>query len=343
MVALTGCGDSSGGERLESYVMALQRSVEGSTMATRRPPLELSVYPSRRSVQRPIDNLMISVFDFLDISRACGLGALVGERNSSLGLVMPASQRFVYEQALLAGLRDCRDRLSSSATDKERSEFLSDLGRIIDRKSRELPRVFWNATFASEEFESLFSLSGGGALERDGLGQSGQATLEALDYLQALYLQRDNRDRPVDSAGFEAHLNNIRQESYGGRILQTLRDWEHAATRASDLLDMALDPAHRCERRSGLSELHEARVAGWFADHAAAVKEHGGEFLKSIAALADLPTEPGSGQAVGEEAQSFVDYRRRFLDLRGPSGLWSMFVGSLQRHQERWERMLAPC
>ena len=91
----------------------------------------------------------------VELGEAVRRVALVAERNSSLGLVMADSQRFVYEQALLAGLRDCRERLARAAGSvRADPDLLAQLDSTVTRKAGELPRVFWNATFGSEEFEA---------------------------------------------------------------------------------------------------------------------------------------------------------------------------------------------
>ena len=77
----------------------------------------------------------------------------MAERNSGLGKVMPPSQQLLYEHRLLAGARVCVDTLLATG---EAPDLLARLRDVVQIKERDMPRAYWNATFASSEFAKHF-------------------------------------------------------------------------------------------------------------------------------------------------------------------------------------------
>lgn len=98
----------------------------------------LPVYPSRRALKITLERIDINVLDFARL-HTCDMGGLVGARNSSLGRLQQASQRFVYELAWLDAAQTCIN---------EGQDWLQP---IYSEKQARLPAVLWNATFATDE------------------------------------------------------------------------------------------------------------------------------------------------------------------------------------------------
>ncbi|GAA0661991.1 hypothetical protein GCM10009426_10320 [Rheinheimera tangshanensis] len=90
-------------------------------------PLDLKPLPSITATRADIAETSITLVELV-ASRACGLDVLLGERNSSLGKVMPPSQRLKYELAFLKQVQPClthpdiapdlQQKLAAIASDK---------------------------------------------------------------------------------------------------------------------------------------------------------------------------------------------------------------------------------
>jgi hypothetical protein len=92
-------------------------------------PLDLKPLPSITATRADITETSISLVELV-ATRSCGLDLLLGERNSSLGKVMPPSQRLKYELAFLKQVHPCltnpdiapdlQQKLAVIASDKAR-------------------------------------------------------------------------------------------------------------------------------------------------------------------------------------------------------------------------------
>jgi hypothetical protein len=154
LAAMAGCEQQrTPREMLENYLWRLENVTGLSARWPSEEELRVPGPPRKRFRLLAIAEFQIGMLDFLSL-QDCGLGELVGRRNSSLGRVMPASQLVVYELEFLDAAGDC---IASLRADGE-AELADRLADVAIRKRRDLPQVFWNAIFGSDEFAALFSV-----------------------------------------------------------------------------------------------------------------------------------------------------------------------------------------
>jgi len=100
---LTGCSDPAISQ-MDDYASRLGRIL---ALEIQDPaPLDLQPLPSITQTRTDITDSSITLVELI-ATRACGLDALLGERNSSLGKVMTPSQRLKYELNFLQQIQPC--------------------------------------------------------------------------------------------------------------------------------------------------------------------------------------------------------------------------------------------
>ncbi|MEY3042257.1 MAG: hypothetical protein RLZZ174_1339 [Pseudomonadota bacterium] len=129
----------------KAYVTRLADALELD--APSPPPLR--AWPRRRLREATLPAEKTDLLHFLSL-QACGLGAVLGERNGALGRVMQAPERLRYEVRFAAGAKACLRGLEGA----EQAE----LAALLARKRAGAPRVLWNATLGSDEWAALYAL-----------------------------------------------------------------------------------------------------------------------------------------------------------------------------------------
>lgn len=103
VIVLSGCSDPAQ-SLMDDYAKRLGRTL---ALELQNPqPLDLQPLPSITATRADIAETSITLVELV-ATRACGLDVLLGERNSSLGKVMPPSQRLKYELQFLNQVQPC--------------------------------------------------------------------------------------------------------------------------------------------------------------------------------------------------------------------------------------------
>jgi len=148
-VLLTACGGDPAQDRFDNYRERLARSLKESDVAVQ--PVDAARRPERRALRVARADQRIGLLDFLKLHE-CAVWQVVGERNSALGKVAPASQRVFGDLDFLQLAPDCITSLEA----KGETRLAETLDEALTLKRAELPIALWQATFASEEFERLW-------------------------------------------------------------------------------------------------------------------------------------------------------------------------------------------
>ncbi len=111
-------------------------------------------FPPRRRLQFQLPQQSINLLEFLRLSR-CELQRLLGARNSSLGITMANSQRWLYELSFIELAQQC---LQTLANNSDAADLRQQLKLVLAQKHRSLEEVYWNALWGSEEFQHVFSV-----------------------------------------------------------------------------------------------------------------------------------------------------------------------------------------
>lgn len=211
LILLIGCESRPPLEqKLRDYVDALNRS---DVIAVTMPSNLWSVlpFPERRERQASLSEFDIGLIDFLSV-QDCDLGRIIGEKNSILGKVMPVSQRFLYEIALIRAIDDC------SFTNETLQQEMFQVRKV---KFEELPIAFSNSFWSGAESERFFSFSNGYisfSPERSGYNE----LRESLLYFRQLRERLDQVPK-LESSNFEGHYQAIYESEYAGKLLLTIQ------------------------------------------------------------------------------------------------------------------------
>ncbi|GLS26920.1 DUF3080 family protein [Marinibactrum halimedae] len=136
---------------VDNYGYRLGNALEVSLPEPDSTPLVL--YPERRELQHVTTELSIDILEFLRLSQ-CDLQRLIGSRNSGLGRVMADSQQWLYEAEFLVLARQCLRQLLNNP---DATDLQVELQKAVSVKTQERWFVAWNAAYASQEFQTLFS------------------------------------------------------------------------------------------------------------------------------------------------------------------------------------------
>lgn len=309
---------------MADYLQRLNNVLEGDTAAAPAEPA--AAYPRPRHRQLEPGEIRIGLLEFFDLDR-CGLQRLVGERNSGLGRVMPPSRRLAYEMDFLRLAAACRD--SSAGADAE-------WDAIIAQKERDLPLVWWNATFGSEEFAELFT----GATAPLPLETTGNAAaLEALHYLSGLH--HDLRSAAPAVEVFEKHLQQLQTQAYGDRLLRSAALLSRYLNAAADALEERQARRPVClngtptPRARALQTVFGKFYVGGIQPYLAQVHRGGDRFLGALDRLYTAQQAP--------VPQTYAAFYRTQLAPNAPEGTWSRFEAAIQRHTSAWQTVLSHC
>ncbi|ASJ75694.1 DUF3080 family protein [Granulosicoccus antarcticus] len=147
---LCGCSGDVAQFRFDDYRTRLARSLklDADTVVE---PIAPARRPRKRDMVLEQSSSTISIVDFLRLYD-CALGEVIGERNSILGKVAPASQRLFTDLAFLQLAPECIAQLQS-----RNSEALAEkLAVAVKVKFEGLAKSIANATIASDEFSALW-------------------------------------------------------------------------------------------------------------------------------------------------------------------------------------------
>ncbi len=214
---LAGCGGP--GSNGEQYLQRISEALDRPVITA---PFELVQYPARRTLQRPIPSLNISVAEFARL-HACDMGGLLGARNGSLARLAQDSQRLLYELTWLQAAQICVE---------QGQDWLQPL---VEQKTSSLSDMLWNATFASAELSTAMGQSVASASHS---AQADQYFRMLADLINSA-LQQDKQ--PLENE-FE---NTLRQLTLTARIGERRRYWSTLRTQlqaASDALSQREPP-----------------------------------------------------------------------------------------------------
>lgn len=291
--------------------------------------------PPRRERTLATAEVRVGLFEFLDLAE-CDMMALVSERNSSLGRVMPPSRQLDYEVRMLRALRACTRHLAAHPPDDP--EFTRMIVTTLETKSGDLARVVWNAIFASSEIETLLSLSGSPFEPGRETGLAASAGhLAWFDQVTRSSLAGDATPG-IDE--LESHYEALHFNPAGGRLflsMQLLVTWlDHVATILDDTDVRRVCPQRVPTRRARiLKNVFMKFYAGEVQPYLSGIHREGRSWIERARALyeaqAATPPEP------------FRVYAERMLETTGPASYWDRFERSISRHTKAWQRVLGHC
>ncbi len=305
-------------------------------------------FPLRRSLIQAIPPLNINLLEFLQLSR-CELQRLLGQRNSSLGLVMPVSQRFLYELSFLELAQICiielerLSRLQPVNDEDARLSLVRLLQAAVTHKQQWLAASYWNALWGSDEFQLLFSTAT--PMPRvSGLQLQPVALEEALEWLTAgssFWQQqpRDARNRQLEQAlavvGSEKYLGQLRLAMVTiSRVLASTTDAVAGAQqRRSICLQHTLSP-----RGTIMQRVFLRYYIGEVQPLISLVHQR----VSSLRPLLSRALQVAEQLPAGQPPASLEDYWQRVWADRADSE-WGQYSRAVADHTRMWQRLLKQC
>lgn len=328
-LVLAGCDGSGASDLLlRDYHEALAERLDMAPLSHAR-PRNIGAFPELRERRLSIPETRESMLDIYAL-RECHITTLVAERNSTLGRVAPASQRWQYELELWQRLERC---LASEAAGRLAPEDLARLERLATTKRRQLPLATWNGLFGSEEWAKSFSRVSS-PLEPDTLAPPSDQ-LAALDYLYRLSRAPLETGLPLpDPEALESHLQALNDHPYTAQLLRTLILAEQRLKEANALLDAALSSPGHCSSGGFDAGLRQTPESQRLADWIAALDDAASLWLESLTPLFESVEAP---------PKAVQEYRRAWLSRQETEAPFSRFRHSWQGHLERRRRLASRC
>ena len=103
---LSGCNSNAPKALLNDYTQRMSNVLD-IEIAASDPNINLPSFPDKRDRFVSTNDIRQGLWEVLDF-RQCDMLSIISERNSSLGKVMPASQKMRYELRFIKALQDCR-------------------------------------------------------------------------------------------------------------------------------------------------------------------------------------------------------------------------------------------
>lgn len=327
MTLLAGCGEGGSEALLSDYQRHLADAL-ALEAPTRAAPDNIGAFPERDQRLLEIAETREGMLDVYAL-RGCHIAPLVAGRNNQLGRVAPPSQRWLYELELWRRLSGCwNTEVPATLSEASRER----LARLTDLKTEQLPRVSWNALFASEEWVKNFSRASA-PLAPEALDEAA-ARSAALAYLRQATLRQFDPDWETDSATLEGHFKTLQERPFSAELLRTLLLAEQRLDEASTLIERALSrPDERActPPTERLTEAPEARrVAEWLAT----LERSARHWLGAIDALLEAQVTPPPRVAA---------YRRDWLSLYHPEAPLPAFTAARDRHHVLLARLGRRC
>ncbi|WP_431686343.1 DUF3080 domain-containing protein [Hahella sp. NBU794] len=334
MLSLTAClgPPDTSAELFQDYRDRLERVLD-TDFPTADRTLPVEVYPRSKVLLRDVAELKINLLDFLGLT-GCELNRLVGFRNSSLGKMMPASQKWLYEQQFLSLGDAC---LTTLEAQDEEADLALELRRALASKRDEIGDVAWNATWAGPEWQALMSQKEGGFDLDFQAGDWAELSLA----LSALAEWSARPESPgLDADSLEALNRRLLTYPMVGRLLFSAEEASAEMGAIVEGLKRWLAERPLCvngapsERsrilQNVLVNIYSARVQPYLAQLEKARRD----WLP--------PLQRSYDQLHGEQSVALQDFARRYLQ-EGESSLWWEFRHNAAAHAAIWTEMLAQC
>ncbi|MFZ5755378.1 MAG: DUF3080 family protein [Pseudomonadota bacterium] len=322
-------------ENFADYNARLSRALETAlppAAATRVP-----TWPAARDLVQEPPGLPAGEFAFRDFGR-CGLLQEISERNGGPGRTQAPPQRLLYELRLLRGLRQCAHLTAGdlAGDDTARRVFAGTVRDVLAQQERELPQVYWNATFAAPEFREFFSVS---ALPlRPGDGDAAGLAAAALTALAGVGRLGPETPLPASDA-LEQHYYRLVGNKLGGRTWLSLDLASRELDRASSALEETRPerlcpggkPGQQALRlKSVYDGVYVQRLQPWL-----------GETGRTADQLALALERLWQAQQT-TPPPVLVQYRLNVW-AGVPGALVHDYDASVRRHARAWQRLLEPC
>lgn len=332
LVLPAGCEPFASTDSLsDEYLERLARVLEVDSPDRVAPP-SASALPRRRERVLAMPELQMGMLDFLSLY-GCELQYVVGEKASIMGRVIQPINRLRYEVRFIQAGEDCLPEIE----DEELSETLR---AAIDSKRQSLPLAVWNATWGTEEVETLLTLSKGDYPVGAGPAAVSDLSLD-LDQLNRITAQLNQQrlDVPLQSLG--KIQQRWQAEFRGGQLINSARLLIGTLRSGTAIIETRLDDRPLClnGQRNNQSDI----VHSFF------LKVYIGQiqpYMSDVSRARQMLIEPLAelaAQQSGVMPETFRSWYQRHLASRGENSLWQQLDEAMARHTRAWQQLLGQC
>lgn len=314
---------------LDEYVRRVGRVLE--VEATLRPVPPAPELPRRRERVLPTTEQTVGLLDFLGLY-GCELQHLVGERNSGLGRVMHPASTLDYELRFIVAAEACAAQIQR--------ESLRQVVREAARTKRDdLPVAIWNATWGTQEIETLFTRSRG-LLPVDGARDRVAQVAADLEALHETVKRIRAGDHTIGFTNMDPVLQRWLSSPELGQSLRSATALTVRLEDAAMLVERRLGERPLCHRGHRNRKADTARsmfltvYIGHVQPYMAAVQRTRGQLLPGVQNL--IP----DNVPISDAMQIYV--RQAVLD-HGEDSVWHALDVATQRHTRAWQALLAQC
>ena len=314
------------------------------TAITPNNPTALPNFPEKRERIIPTPEIRQGLWEVLDF-RQCDMLSIISERNSSLGKVMPASQKMRYELRFFHALQQCKTRLAAIAEpDDTQQAFKERLDTIYQSKQTNLPAEIWNGLYGSKEISKHFK-QGADPLA---MSQTTDApsptifenTLNKFAHLAALTDPKQEAIKLPDWLdGIETQYATLHHSDFGSQILATLPMLTATLSDIADAIEhrLARKPfcykGHQPQRATVLSNVFQKFYVQQVQPYMALVEKAAKPWFEQHALIMSyLPT-----------TQPMQNYSNQVISMQAPNSLWQQWITARNRHTKAWQSILGQC
>ncbi len=339
LTLLTACQTSAPQSMLEDYAARMSTVLDTEiNLSLTQAALTLPTLPSKRERLVQTTELRENLWDVLDF-RQCDMLKLISERNSSLGKVMPPSQKMRYELRFIKTLQNCRETLNAiEKPDDTQLAFQSRLEVIYKTKRDNLPLEVWNGIYGSNEIEQHFKI---GKLPLSLTADNNGHVQQALDQLAELAIisQSDSITLPDWLDKVEAPYEAMHNSEFGSQLLSSLGMMTQTLDRTAEAIEARLKrkpfcfPGHQPPHAKTLNNVFQKYYAGKVQPYMAVIQRQGNPWFTLHDELMSQLLAPPAIQ----------NYRQQVVGISVKSSLWGKWVQARQRHTKAWQKILGQC
>lgn len=294
--------------------------------------IDLTRFPATSSLVIKRPSSKINLLEFLEVNR-CNLGSLVGARNSGLGRVHTASQRWLYDTQLVAGLLACEESTPA-------------LQALATSRQAELGIAAFNALFTGAEWHGFVTP----ALAENLLVVDEGGVERALLALTALFVSAELGGINSEAMSeFEGHLATLRFSAALGEQRRAWAVQSETLEQATRMLLSALETNPAC-RTGTPTEAGKIRQSVFQQFYVAGVQpELAGQgqpdrgWLRALSALvASVVAGTAIDGVVPPQAEQVEDWHQHVFGEH-PANEYGRWKAAISAHSSAWQRQLGIC
>ena len=343
VILLSGCGNDTPEQLLSEYQSRVANVLEAETPSTTQTSNQnLTPFPDKRDRMIKTIDLRQGLWEVLDFKQ-CDMLSIISQRNSSLGKVMPASQKMRYELRLINALQRCKTIIANIETPTESQQaFQARLEKIYQLKRTNLPAEIWNGIYASAEISKHFKSSASPfpldhSTEQNNSTQI-HSTLKKLTHLSS-FANSESTTLPSWLEAIEDEYATLHHSNFGSQVLATLPLMTAALNQVAGGIETRLSkkpfcyPNHQPQRATVLNNVFRKYYVQQVQPYMALLEREAKPWLEQHNIILDrLPVPPAM------QAYSF-----KVLSMQNPDGLWNQWVSARDRHSKAWQTILGQC